>query len=172
MEDWKNLDKYGFIDYSVSDHGNVRNDITGRILKQSATQSGGIKVGMIRDGKQHTVSVAKLVASSFLPNEYDPSIYDTPINKDGNRSNNSVDNLIWRPRWFAMQYHLQFIHNRYWCDGPIEVIETNERFLNSYDIAVTYGLLAKDILFNLTNGHPVFAFPYNFGFIRPIIKKY
>lgn len=142
METWQRLDY--FPNYSVSDQGRVRNDKTGRILTQVVNQQGIPSVSLYRDGKQHRLSVIRLVAHSFLtPHPYEA--FDTPINLDGDRLNNAVTNLLWRPRWFAMAYHKQFRHPRHYHDDPIEEIHTGERFNNVWEVAKKYGLIAVEV---------------------------
>lgn len=85
---WK---KYLNTDYSVSENGEIRKDTTGRILSQ-ATQQGYKHVTLIIDGKQKRMRVHRLVAEVFLENiENKPYVN----HKDGNRSNNHVNNLEW-----------------------------------------------------------------------------
>ena len=95
-----------FPKYEVSSWGRVVNSETGRELRQSKTQAGQVKVGLVDDqGVQRTVLVKTLVARAFVPGE--SPIYDTPINLDGNQENNRHTNLVWRPRWFALQWARQ-----------------------------------------------------------------
>lgn len=92
--------------YEISNAGRVLNVETGREIKQSKTQAGQIKVGLIgTDGKQKTLLVKHLVARHFVPGEDD--IYDTPINLNGDQTDNHFTNLVWRPRWFALQWARQ-----------------------------------------------------------------
>jgi hypothetical protein len=148
MERWKEIDL--FPDYSVSNHGRVRTDKSGRILSLNQTQYGLVQVGLMRDGIQYHRSVPLLVAKAFLPPLSGP--FDTPINLDGNRLNNHVDNLAWRPRWFAIKYNQQF---RYPYDNPITSpivdVKTGEVSANSFECAKQYGLLEKDLVLSIIN---------------------
>src|SRR3954470_21438611 len=107
IEQWHEIED--FFGYSVSDHGRIRTDKFGRLLALSQTQWGLVQVGLMRDGVQCHRSVPLLVAKTFLP--YVGGAFDTPINLDGNRWNNHVENLAWRPRWFAVKYNRQFMHD-------------------------------------------------------------
>ena len=79
----------GHENYSVSNLGEVKNDSTGRILKQ-ANHSHGYK--NIQIGKGNTKYIHRLVAGAFIPNpENKPEVN----HKDGNKQNNNVDNLEW-----------------------------------------------------------------------------
>lgn len=143
--DWEPISE--FPGYSVHYEGFVRNDATGRILRSTWTrrQHGMVQVGLMYDGMQYKRGVALLVARAFL----EPpalSTFDTPINLDGDRRNNHVSNLMWRPRWFAIKYHRQFYNNVLGFDEPIMDVESGERFHNSLEAATKYGLLDREIL--------------------------
>lgn len=139
---WKSIDE--FPGYSVSDDGRVRNDDTGRVLVLTRNQHHLLQVGMMRDGLQHKRSVTLLVAKAFLE---PPALetFDTPINLDGDRANNHVDNLMWRPRWFAVKYHQQFDGREPKFNEPIQEIQTGYRYRDSLVAASTFGLLDQEI---------------------------
>lgn len=146
-----------FPNYSVSTFGNIRTNFTERPLEVYANQSGLVQVGLMRDGKQYKRSVPLLVSKMFIPTEQD-SPFDTPINLDGDRFNNHIDNLAWRPRWFAIKYHKQFKeeyvnHIPY----PIECMKTGDVTENSFECAKRYGLLEDDIVLAILNN--TYAWP-------------
>lgn len=135
-----------FPGYSVSDSGRVRNDRSGRILAQVINKECISFVGLSRDNRQYKRAVAPLVADAFLPKlPSQRDAFDTPINLDGDRTNNCVTNLMWRPRWFAVKYFAQFHNNLRGFFCPIEDTMTGERFETSWDAAVKYGLLDREI---------------------------
>jgi hypothetical protein len=138
MEVWSPIDP--FPGYLVSDHGRVMNEDTGRYLALLRNQRGIVHVGLMRNGVQHKCSVTTLVARTFLPPPPKPA-FDSPINLDGDRANNGVANLLWRPRWFAVKYHQQFRNGVRGFPSPIEDLETGEQFKTSWDAATQYGLI-------------------------------
>ena len=143
MEEWSELPS--FPGYSVSHLGRVRNDRNGRPLNITVNQLGIPYVGLSDRGLHVKRAVAPLVAHSFLaPAEL--ASFDTPINLDGDRLHCAADNLMWRPRWFAVSYHRQFFLGRAWIDLPIEDVEIEERFDSSLHAAMRYGLLDKEIM--------------------------
>ena len=146
MEEWAPIQ--GFPGYSVSNLGRVRRDVTGRILRIKVNQYGVAYVGLMRDDQKQR-SLALLVARAFLPDGSD--IFDTPINLDGDRFNCAADNLMWRPRWFAVKYHQQFTHNRYSepIEAPVRAIETGEVFSDSFEAACRYGVLERDLVLSV-----------------------
>lgn len=87
----KELKMYG--NYYVSPEGEVYNRY-GLKLKQQ-THHGYKKVSILYDGEQKTVSVHRMVAILYIPNPYNlPEVN----HKDGNKANNTVDNLEWITR--------------------------------------------------------------------------
>lgn len=142
-----------FPEYEVSSHGHIRSRRSSGnsgILALSKTQYGLVQVGLMREGVQYHRSVPLLVAKAFLPVKKEP--FNTPINLDGNRNNNRVDNLVWRPRWFAIRYNQQF---RYPYPNPIKApimdIKTREISRDSFYCATRYGLLESDLVVSILN---------------------
>jgi hypothetical protein len=138
----------GFSGYEISSYGRVRSVKSERILSLSENQWGVVQVGMMKDGNQKHRSVPLLVARAFLPKTRDP--FDTPINLDGDRWNNNVENLVWRPRWFAVKYNHQFrVSPAETIDQPIEDVKTGLISEDSLDCAMTYGLLEADLVMSI-----------------------
>lgn len=150
MEVFHKID--GFPGYSVSIWGRVRNDKNGRIMALFRNQQGIINVGLTRDRVQYKRSLALLVARAFLPKPSVPN-FNTPIHLDGDQSNCRVDNLMWRPRWFAVKYHQQFLYRpkRRPNRRPIRDVRTGETFKSAWAAATTFGLLERDILLAMHN---------------------
>lgn len=143
MEQWKPI--VGFPDYEVSNYGRVVNRVTGRYMAQLRNQRGIVQVGLSRGKRQHRRSLAVLVAHAFVPRHAHPS-YDTPIHIDGDRTNCRADNFMWRPRWFAREYHRQFFADHNTKIGPIREIHTKRIYNSPWDAAVSLGLLESDIV--------------------------
>lgn len=101
MEDtWKNIKRYEGL-YMVSDSGKVRNVRSGRILKQGISKRGYSVVVLYKQGKPHTVTCHRLVASAFIPN---PHNYGDVNHIDSNRINNHVSNLEWVNRSMNLKH--------------------------------------------------------------------
>ncbi len=101
MEIWKDIEIYGekiARKYQVSNYGNVRNKMTGRVLKFGLShgkkgKEDGIGyrfVGLTDGEKRYFPQVHRLVAIHFLPN---PKNLPLVHHKDENRLNNNVTNL-------------------------------------------------------------------------------
>lgn len=89
MEEWKET----FLSplYEVSNKGQVRNAKTKRILSQSTINTGYKKIFLYKINK--TILVHRLILNSFEPMENYESL--TVEHKDGDKTNNSLDNLCW-----------------------------------------------------------------------------
>jgi hypothetical protein len=162
-EQWKQIEQ--FPEYSVSNYGNVRSNKSGRILLVSPNQFNVLQVGLMREGVQYHRSVPLLVAKAFLP--LHPGPFDTPINLDGDRFNNHVDNLVWRPRWFAIKYNRQFRYpSEMHISNPIVDLKTQIVSDNSMECAKQYGLLEEDIVLAILNRTYVWPTYQEFGVLE------
>lgn len=142
-EEWRQI--LGFPSYSVNDQGSVRNDETERILTPFLTgpKRNTLSVGLIHHRTQYTRTVGRLVANAFLQplNEY----HDTPIHLDRDKLNCRVDNLLWRPRWFAREYTIQFSRGLEMYPA-IRDLETEEVFETPWEVVPLRGLLYRDVV--------------------------
>jgi hypothetical protein len=92
-EIWKKIN--GF-DYAVSNFGRVKcltDDCYGRDLKSWISSSHGyIQIILVKDGQKINKRVHRLVAEAFIVN---PNNKDQVNHKDGDKTNNHLDNLEW-----------------------------------------------------------------------------
>jgi hypothetical protein len=87
MEVWRKIDGY---DYAVSSFGNVKNIITGKILKQNINTSGYYSINLYNKKKRFSFRIHRLVALAFIENPRNKNCVD---HCDGNKLNNQVNNL-------------------------------------------------------------------------------
>lgn len=93
---WRQLNS--FPDYSVSSCGNVRRNAgspkcaSNRVLKQSSYHNGYRRVSICSQGKARYCLVHRLIAEAFIPN---PHSKPQVNHRDGDRTNNRVENLEW-----------------------------------------------------------------------------
>lgn len=89
VEKWKEIDGFDG-KYLISNHGNIKNSITGRILKQTDTGT-SLRIGFTYNGKTNSFMVAKLVLKYFSKaDETNDVLY-----RDGDYTNTALWNLRW-----------------------------------------------------------------------------
>lgn len=107
MEEWRSIKSYEGI-YEVSSWGRVRSvdrvvqsscrhtsfcyTKKGQILKPQPNNKGYFILQLKNKNRRHAVSVHRLVAETFIPN---PDNLSDVNHKDGNKTNNHVENLEW-----------------------------------------------------------------------------
>lgn len=81
--------------YKINLNGDILNVLTGKIRKPQISNRCGkerLYVNLYKNGKEKRQTIARLIAFAFLENPLNkPQIN----HKDGNPSNNSLDNLEW-----------------------------------------------------------------------------
>lgn len=77
------------------DSGKCHRSWDEHILKCASDQRGYLKTNLAKDGVNRTVKVHRIVAQAFIPN---PDNLPEVNHKDGNKQNNSVENLEWSDR--------------------------------------------------------------------------
>lgn len=153
MEAWFSLQD--FPGYSVSSQGRVRNDKFDRVLTVVQNKAGVARVGMLRNGVQVKVGVARLVARTFIEVPRHRVPFDAVIHLDGNNMNNHPMNLLWRPFWFANVHGRQFKTS--WDDTPpVRDCSTYEQYENAWEVVLRNGLLMRDVLLHAFDQVPVF----------------
>jgi len=88
--DWIQIKNYE--NYEVNAIGDVRNIITGRIMKQSLDIDGYLRISLYNNGKVKTFRVHRLIGIHFIPNPDNKQCIDH-INR--NRTDNTLVNLRW-----------------------------------------------------------------------------
>ena len=128
----------GFPNYSVSNTGEIRNDISGEIKNPFISRTGYYNVDLYRNGKRSKFRVHRLVGEAFVDNPDNK----TQINHiDGNKLNNNAMNLEWVTASENMQH--AFKHglakpslgmlgkhnpNAGRKGKPVRIVETGEEF--------------------------------------------
>jgi hypothetical protein len=144
--------------YLVHTSGKIFNTRRNQFMSFNKAQTGLLMVGLSVDGYQNQRSVAKLVAEAYIPKP-DPewfSGFDTIIHLNGDKSDCRVENLAWRPRWFAIKYNQErtdFPFDDY-MTGPFECIQTGEVFDTIRNICTTYGVLGFPVFQSIFESQP------------------
>jgi len=79
--------------YSASNNGEIRNDLTGRILKQGKDKYGYLKLHLSIHGKRTYFKSHRVILGAWNPNENEPYLHANHKNFD--RSDNRIENLEW-----------------------------------------------------------------------------
>jgi hypothetical protein len=157
----------GFPHYVVSDLGRVINKRFDREMTRSHNAYGDPSVGMIgADNIQKRRTVKLLVADAFVERLGYP--FDTPIVLDGDRENLVASNIVWRPRWFAIEYIRQFdmyLQDGWWFAGPVINETTGDFYESIVDAAIATGSLVRYIRAGIMERKPVFPTGYTFKFL-------
>lgn len=164
-EKWLNI--YGFEEYAISNMGRIINTKTDLIKTPTVNQQGISSVLLVKDRIQHRRSVAVLVAEAFLePMEHAWVHFDTPINLNGDRLDNRVENLLWRPRWFAVKFHKERrAGSTFEVAKKFYEVDTEEIFSQPCEAAIKWGLLEYAILDSILTGELVFPNWQEFKFL-------
>ena len=86
---WKKINQ----NYSINENGEVRNDTTGYIkAPYENVENGYLYVDLWVNNSAVKRPIHRLLAEAFIPN---PEGKPTVDHKDGNRKNNSLENLRW-----------------------------------------------------------------------------
>jgi hypothetical protein len=95
MEIYSSIHGYkieGYNDYIIDTDGNIYSFKLNRLLKQTKSTKGYIKVSLNKNKYKREFCLHRLVAMTFLPNpENKPQVNHI----DGNKENNSLSNLEW-----------------------------------------------------------------------------
>lgn len=135
----------GFEWYEVSREGLVRRIPSLRVLTPYPLPDGSLGLKLQRGGKQHQLLVRRIVAEAYCTKPTENS--DTVIHKDYDKTNCTVTNLAWRPRWFAWRYYRQSQEpiKQDWQIRPIRNRITNVLFANVVDAGLYDGTIWFDI---------------------------
>ena len=82
----------GFPNYSVSNTGKIRNDLSGKIKSPIEGATGYLNIDLYSGGKRTKAKIHRLVGEAFIPN---PDNKPEVNHIDGDKHNNNVENLEW-----------------------------------------------------------------------------
>jgi len=89
LEKW--MPVHNFSNYKISSFGVTINVKTGKVIKPIKS-NGYLLIKFYRDGKRSTRHLHRVLAIHFIPNPDNKPFIN---HKDGNRSNNCLENLEW-----------------------------------------------------------------------------
>lgn len=103
--------------YSITPCGKVYSHYSNRFLKNSKNNSGYYTCKLYLEGKVSYFLVHRLVASNYIPN---PDKKPCVNHIDGNKENNSADNLEWSTYGENNEHSLKVLRNK----KPLEYSDT------------------------------------------------
>lgn len=89
-EIWNDIDECP--NYLISNQGRVKNKKSQYIIKSKVRNNLYVEVTLNRNKKPATFKLHRLIAIAFIPN---PDNKKTVNHKDGNKTNNNIENLEW-----------------------------------------------------------------------------
>ena len=116
--------------YEASTDGHIRNKKTKRVLKEFVGKDGYVRTQF--DGK--TRLVHRVIAFAFIASDVNKPFVN---HKDGNKQNNSVDNLEWCTRKYN-SYHAKI--NKLINSTKVNQYDMNGNFIKTYDSLYDAGI--------------------------------
>lgn len=108
----KSLSQIGYPDYCITENGEIYSLRSKRFLNTQYSDGGYEVVTLRKDGKTHTLKIHRLLCLVFKFDTY----FDGAIvnHKDGNKKNNSLNNLEWctRSENVLHAYELGLVKNK------------------------------------------------------------
>lgn len=151
--------------YEISDHGEVRNKKTGRILKPGTNAYGYGIVVLCVESKRLTRRVHRLVAETFDDGIIDRTNLDV-IHKDGNKMNNKLTNLIWGTRSETIRGTFLINKDQTHRVRKIRCVETGEIFDTQSDCSKKTGINIASINMNLKGRSKSTKNGYHFTYVE------
>lgn len=146
FEEWVKIPD--FVNYEVSTYGRVRNVQTNQEIRPSRSSAKGLKIGLYSDKVQYQRSLPKLVAEAFIEK---PDYHsDTVVHISGDKLDNSIHNLMWRPLWFAQKWTIQMSQELDYYDiGPILEVTPIGTIIDSYEDVREAGMVNGVLFFDV-----------------------
>lgn len=151
-----------FPGYSISNHGRVQNDRFGK-LRTISRHGGYATVSFYINRRIVHRTLSHLVACEFVDRPW--GHFDTPIHLDGDKYNCRADNLMWRPRWFAVRHTEQFHKDLPQETLPLRNIHTGEEYSNVWQLVMHRGVIFNDVVLSISNRTYVFPLYQSFEWI-------
>lgn len=120
-----------FENYYICENGEVISKFTGRPMCQCVDNTGYYQVILRKNGKKSYKRIHRILAEHFLYNE-NPNEFNMVNHIDGNKLNNSLDNLEWTNNKINTQHG--YDNNLYKSNYrvPILVYHKNGEFYKEY----------------------------------------
>jgi hypothetical protein len=114
--------------YMINREGQVKSNLSNKILKPSRLKTGYICVGLRKHGKSYTVRLHRLLAKAFIPNMGNKPHVD---HINGVRDDNRLENLRWCTNKENQNFELARINNSNALKGKKQSKESVEKRANT-----------------------------------------
>ena len=135
MEEWRRCVEVPI--YEISNTGLVRNRRTGRIMKTHINERGYEIVQLRYQGAIYDRRVHRLVAEAFDDGSHAGM---EVTHRDGNRSNNNLDNLVWSTRKEIIGNTYRNGREQLHRMRKIRCVETGEEFRSIEEASMAMGI--------------------------------
>lgn len=149
-------------EYFVSTQGRVEKN--GHLITIGHVTDGSLSAVLRLESGSRPYLVRRLVAEAFC--EKLTANCDSVIHLDGEKDNCNVENLAWRPRWFAWKYTRQFhepVRSRWMY--PVRIVQTGEEFGSLIEAGMRLGMLWADIYRSTIEHRVTYPFGYEFEWV-------
>lgn len=175
--EWRKVE--GYENYSVSNTGLVRNDLTGKILSPHKISKGYLRLNLCKNGTQKKHLVHRLVAIAFVPN---PNNLETVDHINSIKADNRAENLQWltspgntKKFWDGLTEERRTEIRNFITDNasryrksvskPVVCVETGATYESAGHAARELGICRSSIL-RVANGTYKQVHGYHFKFLR------
>lgn len=143
--------------FSITEHGEVRNIKTNHVYKNRIHKTGYyvVNLPMGKRGKVKMIRTHKAVAETFIPN---PNNFPIVHHKDNNKNNPDYTNLEWVTHKENTKCHLselkngtEYYNNRKLKKDDINTIKSFSKTMSCREIAKQFKV-SKTTIVNLLNG--------------------
>lgn len=140
-EEWRQM--VGHPKFLVSSKGRV-SDRNGKIFAQRITKKGYATICLCENGEKFCIRVHREVAKAFLPLDGERDLVN---HKDGNKTNNCVENLEWctAKENSNHAYQVLGVKNEPRGEVPVVCVETGETYRSMSDASRKTGVARQDI---------------------------
>ena len=122
--------------YQVSNLGNVKSVRNNKVLSQTNHKEGYKLVSVSVNSKHKELTVHRLVALAFIQN---PKGYRDVNHKDGNKSNNVLENLEWVSHSENIKHSYEVLKQKR-NSKPVRCIDTGEIYDSCKDASTKTGI--------------------------------